>query len=326
MSKSSLAGVIGALNIDLVIQGLPHFAEPGEQVNGQSVRLSPGGKGRNIAVMLATWLAPGQVSMIGKLVQDAQGLYQIPLDSLTRDGIDTGTVLIETNRPDDLPTLSIFLNQTNGQRASYYLPGENESLTAAELDLSLPLLERLAANRGILVMTLEMPLETAAHALDLAHDLDLRVMLDPGGQPPETVIDFSPLFKHPPAWIKPNAQEAERLTGIAVGDFNGAALVAGKLRDWGIENVLITDGGNAAYGFTQTESFSIPIPDLDIPPQAESTGCGDQALAVLCAEVLHGKPFRQAAEKAILAGTLQFIQRGLAPIRPDHPLLSETTH
>ncbi len=53
MTTPLKAIVIGALNIDLVIQGLPHFAQSCEQVNGQSVRLSPGGKGRNIAAMLA---------------------------------------------------------------------------------------------------------------------------------------------------------------------------------------------------------------------------------------------------------------------------------
>jgi len=324
MNDTSLAAVIGALNIDLVIQGLPHFAEPGEQVNGRSVRLSPGGKGRNIAAMLAPWLAPGQVSMIGKLVQDSQGLYRIPLDSLTRAGVDTSAVLIEADRTQDLPTLSIFLNQENGQRASYYLPGRNESLTPAELDRSLPLLEQLAIDRGILVMTLEMPIETAAHALELAHELDLCIMLDPGGQPPEAEIDFFPLFNHPPEWIKPNIQEAERLTGISVTDFDSGALAAKKLQAWGVENVLITNGVNGAYGFSQTESFRIPVPELEIPPHAESTGCGDQVMAVLCAETLHGRPFRETAEKAILTGTLQFIRQGLEPIPPDHPLLKET--
>jgi ribokinase len=320
MPDTSLAAVIGALNIDIIIQGLPHFAEPGEQVNGQSVRLSPGGKGRNIAAMLAPWLLPGQVSMIGKLIQDADGLYRIPLDSLSQAGIDTGSVLIETDRSQDLPTLSIFLNQQNGQRASYYLPGKNESLTPAELDRFLPLLQQLAANQGVLVMTLEMPIETAAHALKLADGLGLHVMLDPGGQPPEAEIDFSPLFNHPPQWIKPNVQEAERLTGIRVMDFESAMQAAERLLGWGVDNLLITDGANGAYGFTGEESFRIPVPEFDIPPHAESTGCGDQVLAVLCAETLHGKPFRAAAEKAVLAGTLQFIQKGLVPIRPDHPL------
>ncbi|MBG0788168.1 MAG: bifunctional hydroxymethylpyrimidine kinase/phosphomethylpyrimidine kinase [Anaerolineaceae bacterium] len=321
MTEPLKAIVIGALNIDLVIQGLPHFAQPGEQVNGQSVRLSPGGKGRNIAAMLAPWLPPGQVGMISKLVQDARGLYKIPLDSLESAGISLEGIQLETDRPDELPTLSIFLNQTNGQRASYYLPGRNETLTSAEIAQARPLLENLAANDGILLMTLELPLETAAFTLALAHELALPVMLDPGGQPPEAQIDFAPLFIHPPKWIKPNADEAERITGARVQGFEDAKLAARKLLENGVECVLITDGAKGAYGFTAESAFHLTPPERPIPPHAESTGCGDQVLAVLCAQTLAGKAFRPAAELAIQAGTLQFVQAGMLPIQPDHPHL-----
>ena len=321
MTEPLKAIVIGALNIDLVVQGLPHFAQPGEQVNGQSVRLSPGGKGRNIAAMLAPWLLPGQVGMVSKLVQDAQGLYQIPLDSLKAAGINVDGVLLETDRPEDLPTLSIFLSQSNGQRASYYLPGCNETLTPAEIVQARPLLEKLADNGGILLMTLEMPLETAAFILELAHKLDLPVMLDPGGQPPEAQIDFSPLFVRPPKWIKPNAQEAERITGISVQGFEDAKLAANKMLDKGVEQVLITDGEKGAYGFTSESVFHLPPPRLSIPPHAESTGCGDQVLAVLSAQTLAGKGFQSACELAVRAGTLQFVQDGMVPLRPDNPRL-----
>jgi ribokinase len=321
MSEPLKAIVIGALNIDLVVQGLPHFAQPGEQVNGQSLRLSPGGKGRNIAAMLAPWLQPGQVGMVSKLVQDAQGLYQIPLDSLKAAGINVDGVLLETDRPEDLPTLSIFLNQSNGQRASYYLPGRNETLTPAEIVQVQPLLEKLTANDGILLMTLEMPLETAAFILSLAHDLGLPVMLDPGGQPPQTQIDFAPLFTHPPKWIKPNAQEAGRITGLPVQGFEDAKLAANTMLDKGVEYILITDGEKGAYGFTSESAFHLPPPELPIPPHAESTGCGDQVLAVLCAQTLTGQVFQSAAKLAVRAGTLQFVQDGLVPLRPDHPTL-----
>jgi ribokinase len=321
MTENLKAIVIGALNIDLVIQGLPHFARPGEQVNGQSLRLSPGGKGRNIAAMLAPWLPPRQVGMIGKLVQDSQGLYRIPLESLKRAGINADGVQLEADRPDDLPTLSIFLNQTDGQRASYYLPGRNETLTPAEILPARPLLADLAANDGILLMTLEMPLETAAFSLKLAHELDLPVMLDPGGQPPQAQIDYSPLFIHPPKWIKPNAQEAERITGLPVQGFEDAQYAAEKMLEKGVEVVLITDGVKGAYGFTSKDAFHLPPPKLPTPPHAESTGCGDQVLAVLCAQTLVGKAFRSAAELAVRAGTLQFVQEGLVPLRPDHPQL-----
>ncbi len=126
--------------------------------------------------------------------------------------------------PTSCPPSRFFSTQTNGQRASYYLPGRNETLTPAEITQARPLLEKLAANDGILLMTLEMPLETAAFVLAMASELDLPVMLDPGGQPPEAQIDFAPLFVHSPKWIKPNAEEAERITGVGVQGYKDAKL------------------------------------------------------------------------------------------------------
>ena len=91
--------------------------------------------------------------------------------------------------------------------------------------------------------------------------------------------------------------------------------------DQGVEFVLITDGAKGAYGFTAESTFHLLPPELPIPPHAESTGCGDQVLAVLCAQILAGDSFQAAAELAVRAGTLQFIQAGMVPLRPDHPQL-----
>lgn len=318
-AKFPLSLVIGALNLDIVIKGLPKFAEPDEQVNGREIQLNPGGKGRNIAAMLAAWLAPGQVAMLSQLVQDKHGLFRIPLESLQEAHINTDYVHLLNDRPGDLPTLAIFLNTIDHQRANYYLPGENESLSTETIDLAEPLFRHLAEQNGILLLTLEMPIQTACYALALAEKYRLKVMLDPGGQPPEKDIDFSPLFKYPIFLIKPNHEEAERLCGVKVCDFSSARQAAEKLMGMGTSHILITHGAQGAYAFAQNTGQQFPPPDFHVPPYAESTGCGDQVLAVACAEILHGKPFLVACQKAIRAGSLQFIQPGLTPISPNHP-------
>jgi len=321
MNQSPHAVVIGALNLDIIIKGLPKFAEPGEQVNGRSITLSPGGKGRNIAVMLAAWLAPGQVSMVSKFVQDRYGLYHIPLQSLKEAHVQTDSIILETNRLDDLPTLAVFLNTLDGQRANYYLPGENETLSPDILEKARPLLQKLADNNGFLVLSLEMPLPTATHALSIAAELGIRVMLDPGGQPPELAMDTTLLFAQPIYLIKPNVDEASRLTGLLVHDLVSAQQAANQMLSKGIKNVLITHGENGAYAFTSSQSWHISAPNLDIPPHADATGCGDQVLAVLCAEMLNGRSFEVAAYKAARAGSIQFCQAGLTPVSPNHPQL-----
>jgi len=319
--NTPLAVVIGALNLDIIIKGLPKFALPGEQVNGQTLELSPGGKGRNIATMLAAWLAPGQVSMISKLVRDRYGLYHIPLQSLKDVNINTNHIKLESGLPEDLPTLAIFLNTIDGKRANYYLPGHNETLSPETLNNARPLFKQLAENRGFLVISLEMPIATACHAISMAAELGLRVILDPGGQPPQANVDFSPLFEHPQFLIKPNELEATRLTGFLVSDFPSAQQAANVLMNQNVQHVLITHGLHGAYAFTGDRSWHIPPPNLPTPPGAESTGCGDQVLAVLCAEILHGEVFNDACRKAVIAGSLQYCQEGLTPIQPNNPLL-----
>ena len=82
-------------------------------------------------------------------------------------------------------------------------------MSPADLDSRRELFEQIS----ILVMTLEIPIPTACHALKMAQEIGLKVMLDPGGQPPEETVDFSPLFEYPIYALKANAAEAQRLTG-----------------------------------------------------------------------------------------------------------------
>ena len=102
--------MIGAINIDILVQGLPHFAQPGEQVNGPQVQIRPGGKARNIASMLTHYIENGRVGLIAKLVLDTQGLYHVLKQSLAADGIDTDNLILDDSDWDALPTLSVFLN------------------------------------------------------------------------------------------------------------------------------------------------------------------------------------------------------------------------
>lgn len=308
-----IAAVIGAINLDILIQGLPHFANPGEQVNGPQVQVRPGGKARNIASMLKHYLESDGVSLVAKLVLDTKGLYHVLRQSLEVDGIDTDHLILDGSDFDALPTLSIFLNTRDHQSASYYLPGDNENMSPADLDTRRALFEQLS----LLVMTLEIPIPTACHALKLAQELGLKVMLDPGGQPPEQAVDFSPLFEYPIYALKANAEEAERITGIPVTGFESAQQAAKMLKAKQVENVLITHGKHGGYAFTSQESKHIRItePDEDeVSPLADATGCGDQVMAVLAGEFLWDKDFMASAEVGIEAGTLQYNRPGLADL------------
>lgn len=313
MSDTPIAAVIGAINIDILVQGLPHFASPGEQVNGPRVEIRPGGKARNIAAMLAHYIESDRVSLVAKLVEDIHGLSDILRRSLAADGFNTNDLILDSSDWDALPTLSIFLNTEDRQSASYYLPGDNENMSPADIETKRVLFEQIS----VLVMTLEIPIATACHALKMAQEIGLKVMLDPGGQPPEQDVDFSPLFDYPIYILKANAEEAERITGIRVVDFQSAQEAAKVLIASGVENVLITHGKHGGYAFTPSESKHIQAMELDedeISPLADATGCGDQVMAVLAGEYLSNKDFMASAEIGIDAGTFQYNSPGLVKL------------
>lgn len=114
--------------------------------------------------------------------------------------------------------------------------------------------------------------------------------------------------------MKPNEHEAEMLTGIKVTDFDNAQAAATKLHEQGVENILITAGGNGAFLFSQEHSMHIPIPGVKQSNERDETACGDQTMATLCASLQENVALEKAAERAVLAGTLQFYRPGVKPI------------
>lgn len=114
--------------------------------------------------------------------------------------------------------------------------------------------------------------------------------------------------------IKPNEHEARLLSGVAVHDFKSAKDAARIIINSGVENVLITAGAKGAYLFTHSEDLEIPAPKLKTAGVKDETGCGDQAMAALCAALQAGKDLKQATTIAVRAGTLQFCHSGIHPL------------
>jgi ribokinase len=114
--------------------------------------------------------------------------------------------------------------------------------------------------------------------------------------------------------VKPNEHEAKMLTGVEVIDYASARVAAHRLQELGAQNVLITHGEHGAYLFMESGESHIPIPQVSAGSDRDATGCGDQAMATLCAYLQMGRSLEKAAEVAVLAGTLQFYKSGIQPI------------
>lgn len=308
--------VIGALNIDLIATGFCCFPNAGEQVNGQNLILKPGGKARNIAVMLAAWLGRDCVSMVGKIIQDETNLWQIPLASLQQAGVNTDFLIKAKPQTDGfLPTFALIMQNTAAETQVYYLPGKNETLAPADIEQALRLWLALARNKGLAILTLETPPETVNFSLNLAKRLGIRTCLDPGGYPPNLPapeLDLDGLFL-----LKPNIKETAWLTGVDVIDFDSAEAAAQQLLSRGVEHVIITAGSQGLYAFNQQTAQHFPAAVVHPASQLDTTGCGDQVMAVLCAALSTGDEFTHAIQLAIKAAALQAQRIGAQPVLPN---------
>lgn len=305
--------VIGSLNTDLVATGIKNFPKPGEHVYGKELTIGAGGKSRNIADMIAHLAPKDSVAMIARTIRDKYGLWQPPMDALTKIGVNTDFVnIVEGSESQKLPAIALIPVDENGNNQIFVLPGISDDFSTSDIDRAEPLFKEVSRDKGFLVVTLECPLKIVKYAMKKANEHGLKIVFDPGGI--EDNVKLDDLLQSGIYIIKPNEHEAKMLTGIEVTDFESAKLAASKLQEKGTKNILITVGVNGAYLFTDKIQKHFPIPEVKTGNDKDETGCGDQTIAALVAALQDGKAIEEAVEQAILAGTLQFHKISIQPI------------
>ena len=305
--------VIGGLNVDIVARGAQKMVHPGELTYASEMSIGPGGKSRNIAQMIAVLSPSKNVAMIGKTSEDPYGFWKLPMDSLRQVGVNTDYVDVVSYKDTKLfPGIAIIPVDTDGNSQIYLIPGVNNSFSPADIDKAEELFLSAAKNNGLLVLTLELPYETAVHAIKKANKLGLKVLFDPGGI--DEKRDYEELLSQKIFLIKPNEHEAKVLTGVEVKDFESAKEAAGKLLSKGIENVFITCGSQGGYYFSVTEEKYIPTHNVQDVSVKDETGCGDQTMAAIANSMSEGNDVLTAVRIGIVAGTLKFYKAGIAPI------------
>jgi len=304
--------VIGGLNTDIVALGVDRLLPPGELTRSGRLLIGPGGKSCNLARMAAALILPHRVAMVGKTSRDPYGLWKVPMDALEEAGVNTDFVKIEDfDAAGEYPGIALIPVNRHGENQIYCVPGVNDAFLPRDIDDASPLFTGVGGVR-MLALTLELPLETAVHAVRKAVSSGMRVILDPGGI--NESDDYGELLSLGIFLLAPNEHETRILTGVEVEDMSTAREAARAFRSRGIENLVLTHGRNGAYVFAGGEERQIPTVRTHDSDISDETGCGDQVTAVLCAEILRGKNVMKASEAAILAGTMQYCLPGIRPV------------
>lgn len=304
--------VAGGLNTDIVALGVDRLLSAGELTRSGRLLIGPGGKSCNIARMAAALMGPGRVAMVGKTSRDPYGLWKVPVHALEDAGVDTGFVKIEDfEAAGEYPGIALIPVNRDGENQIYSVPGINDAFEPRDMDEASALFGAAGGAR-MLALTLGMPLRTAVHAVRKASSGGLKVVLDPGNINEDD--DYGELLGLGISVLAPNEHEARILTGVEISDVGTAREAARILRGLGIDDLVLTHGGNGAYVFCGDEERHIPVPRLPDAGIRDATGCGDQVTAVLCMQLLRGKDLWEASEAAVLAGTLQHHRPGIRPV------------
>ena len=314
MNFDSLSAlVIGSFNTDIVGFGFPTLVKQGEIGYGTKLKVGPGGKSRYVGQMLAALLGQGKVAMVGRTTQDPFGLWRPPVDALIEAGVDcSGIRFVRFDKETGWPGITLIAMDEEGKKHTYVVEGVNSELSPDDLLQSDHLFRAVARNKGMLILSMEIPLGTAIFAIQKANEHNVKVMMDPGGA--RAGVDVASLVNGDIFLLKPNDDEAEKITGIKIRDNNSAIEAAKKLLSMGPQYVLLTRGKDGAVLASKDGQKLIECPKVGHSETGDATDCGEQSFAAMCASIDRGRDIETAANAAVLAGTLQYYREGVMPI------------
>ncbi len=293
--------VIGSLNTDMICR-VPSIPRPGETLMGTDFFIVQGGKGANQAVAAAR--AGGDVTFIACVGNDAFG--QQAIEAYQKDEINTSCI----QRIDGVATGVALINVADsGENSIAVAPGANAHLTPDKVEGYRDVI--LASD--IVLMQLEIPIETVAYVAGIAHEAGIPVVLNPA---PAREIDKEVMKLL--TLVTPNEHEASLLSGCwpEARDVRESAL---EIQKQGVQSVIVTTGSKGAYYFDGKNNGVIE----GIKVKAvDTTAAGDTFNGYLVVELAKGKNLKEAIETANKAAAISVTKMGA---QPSIPYINELT-
>lgn len=288
--------VVGSINIDYQVRG-PRLPVPGETVAGEEFLEGIGGKGANQAVAAARLGA--RVALVARVGRQFPGERLVGV--LAAEGVDTRWIA----KDDEAATGSaVIMVDAGGEKMIVTAPGANARLSPADV--------RAAADAirtaRVLLLQLEVRQPAIDEAIAIAHAAGVTVVMDPA---PARVLSREVLRMIDV--IRPNASEAEMLTGVRVTDRASAGRAAEMLRGWGVRSVAVQAAGEGNLLVWEGGEVFVPLVEV---PVVDATGAGDAFAAGLSVGLADGMEFVEAGRFASAAAAIATTRLGAQSALP----------
>ena len=278
---SARIGVIGSNMVDLVttVDRMPRL---GETLAAPHFAIGPGGKGANQAAAAAKLGA--DVMMVSRVGDDLFGADV--LRNLARLGIEATHVRAVPGSSNGVAPIFV---DANGDNVILIVKGANDHLLPADVD------EAAADLLGceLLLLQLEIPLDTVYHAIDWAQAHGKPVLLNPAPATAALSLDRIAAVE----FFMPNQTELSILTGMPAGTRAEAEAAARHLLARGMGRIVVTLGAEGALLVTPTETWHVPpvrVRALD------TSGAGDAFIGAFAAHYVVYKDMHAALGQATL--------------------------
>lgn len=288
--------VVGSSNTDMVIK-TAHLPVAGETTLGGVFFMNPGGKGANQAVAAAR--LGGNVTFICKTGNDIFGRQSEQL--FQDEGIKTDHILSDPNHPSGVALITV---DQNAENCIVVASGANATLSVIDLVN----LEQLIDQVNIVLIQLEIPLETVTHVVQMAAAKGVKVVLNPA-----PACSLSDALLSSVSIITPNRTEAEMLSGIVVNDMESAKKAAQIIKEKGVDTVIITLGREGALILHDNEFIHSLAPVVEA---IDTTAAGDVFNGAFVVALAENKSIEEAAIFACHASAISVTRLGAQSSAP----------
>ena len=290
MSYSKVV-VVGSTNMDMVVNA-SRIPSPGETILAECFFMNPGGKGANQAVAVAR--LGGEVTFVTKVGNDVFGHQSSLL--FDDEGINTQYVFSDDENPSGVALITV---DQKGENSIVVAPGANGFLFPHDFtENALASLTRAE----ILLMQLEIPMDTVVFLAKYASASKIKVILNP-----------APMAKIPSELMKllylitPNETEAGHLSGTRIENVEDAKKAATKIAAQGAKNVIITLGSKGALVLEAGIFHLVKTPKVKA---VDTTAAGDVFNGALAVALSENKSLKEAVEFACRASAISVTRVG----------------
>lgn len=288
--------VVGSSNTDMVIKAA-HLPRPGETILGGTFFMNPRGKGANQAVAIAR--LGGPVTFICKTGSDIFGHQSQQL--FEEEGINTSYVFSDSGNPSGVALITV---DEKAENCIVVASGANANLLPSDLEKAEEAIERA----DLVLMQLEVPMETVCFVADIAWQKGKKVILNPAPAHPLPADLLRHLYL-----ITPNETEAEMITGVKITDESSAAEAARALSGMGVQHVIITLGSKGALIYSNGKAEMVPALKVEA---VDTTAAGDVFNGALTVALSEGRSLKEAVRFACKASAISVTRVGAQSSAP----------